>query len=193
MKIIILLIMCVALSATTFAQSSGDRNLKNDELTQKAVQVFTNHFLDRKKAADHVEELRALTRNTPYDFRSVIIASARMLQSEMSLSEARQVLIGAMEAAAALPQSEKDLVLEKITEILCQMYANDRSTYPYLKQLHILGLPVFEIIASAVGRKMDYVFEMSENNKFSPRPLTVTLGQQFAIRYKGSAARLAAK
>ncbi|HWQ32294.1 MAG TPA: hypothetical protein VNQ79_05375 [Blastocatellia bacterium] len=181
--------LLVLLSVVTAAQSAKERSLLDDEVTKKGQALFTDLFLDKKKASDHVEELRSFTWQTPYDFKVVMAVSYQMLSIRIPPDEAKEILLGAMEASAALDLSEKDKVLMRVVAHLCEMYAENDTTWPHLTKLQELGLPVFEIIGAATDLKPQKVTEMSRRNQLRARPAVKILGRQFYVKYRGSAAK----
>jgi hypothetical protein len=191
-RLLSIFVLIVIFTGHCLGQSPQDRGLVDDELNARAVELFTDLLLDKDKAQNHISELRTLTWNTTHTFPVVLGISHQLLSWKYPLNDVKKLLAPCMDAAAALPLSEKDKVLPKIACLIGRMQLEKEDTLEYLKALEELGLPVFSFLAEASGVKRDKVISISREKRLRPKGAGDLILEGFEIHYGGAAAKLAA-
>jgi len=121
---------------------------------------FTTMLGSAEKAKSFLKELQEFAKATPFTFKGLVGSTQMLIAMGFSAEEAIPMLKAIGDTAAGLGAGE--FGIQRITRALGQMRAKGKISAEEMRQLAEMGVPAWEILATAIGVTIPKAMKMAE-------------------------------
>ena len=121
---------------------------------------FTTMLGSAEKAKSFLNDLQKFAKETPFSFKGLVASTQQLIAMGFSAEEALPMLRAIGDTAAGLGAGE--FGIQRITRALGQMRAKGKISAEEMRQLAEMGVPAWEILATAIGVTIPKAMKMAE-------------------------------
>ena len=121
---------------------------------------FTTMLGSAEKAKSFLDDLQKFAKETPFSFKGLVASTQQLIAMGFSAEEALPMLRAIGDTAAGLGAGE--FGIQRITRALGQMRAKGKISAEEMRQLAEMGVPAWEILATAIGVTIPKAMKMAE-------------------------------
>lgn len=155
------------------ATAAGLTGIKTAAAMQNAEIAFTTMLGSGKKAKKFIEELTAFAAKTPFDFPGLQTAAGQLIAAGIDSKNVIPIMTSLGDVTAGVGTGAEGI--QRATNALQQMIAAQRITGEDLNQLRGAGIPVYDLLASALGKSKKEVADLAMNAKLGKPALDAML------------------
>lgn len=160
-----------------------DRGLQFQDIVESAAVGFKTMLGSEQAARQHLNELQKFAASTPFEFRDLIGYSQELQGMGFEAKEIIPTLTSVGDALSAMGRTDH---IESVIEALGKMKAMGRVSGEEIRRIAETGIPVYKILANAVGLTTKQVQKLAEENKLNADEAINILTQELESKYKGS-------
>jgi tape measure domain-containing protein len=161
----------------------AQRGLEFDDIVETAMIGFSTMLKSEDEAKKHLESLKKFAATTPFEFRDLIGYSQELQGMGFQAKEIVPTLTAVGDALSAMGRTDH---IESVIEALGKMKAMGRVSGEEIRRIAETGIPVYKILADAVGLTTKQVQKLAEENKLNADEAINILTQELESKYKGS-------
>jgi len=183
-----------ALLAAGFIVLTGSIAYSQRAPTQDEIdraQLVLGRVLNSESDAEHhLLFLQSYIEQSPWQFRTVVDISQKLLSAHESLGDVQRAIVACGDAAVAASVEDDDLVFERITFALFAV-RSERTVISALSELESAGIPVYDLLSAMTGLSPAKTRALAEAGRVNPKGTFQVLLDAFERKYQGLAAKRA--
>jgi tape measure domain-containing protein len=127
--------------------------------------AFTTLLGSGERAMGFLEELRAFSASTPFEFPELADAGKKLLAFGFAAEDIIPMMTSIGDAVGALGGGQPEI--ERVTMALGQMRAKGKVSAEEMMQLAEMGIPAWQMLADSMGLSVAEVMKLSEQGKIA--------------------------
>jgi len=186
----IMMILCLLL-LTGNAQAVS-RHQDDEQLKQGTYEVLARLLKSEVDAASLVKSLSDYQPRSPYQLETLLSLAQKLVVAKFSASDTYTMIVVCGDAVAALDGD--DVGLGRLALQMAGLRnSHDGEAFYYLEWLDGVGLPVWDMLAEATGKKASQMRELARDGRLKEDVVCSILLKQFYSKYEGMAEIVAKK
>jgi tape measure domain-containing protein len=127
-----------------------------------------------QKAQAFLKDLRAFAAATPFEFPELATAASSLISVGIETSKVIPIMTTLGNVTSGMGTGSDGV--KRATVALQQMNAAGRITGEDLNQLRDAGIPVYDLLAGAIGKSKEEVAKLAQNGKLGKKELDLMMG-----------------
>jgi hypothetical protein len=187
--------VCVTALLVLLGAASAYSQATDAQASKEALIVYKQLLGDEKQAETAVNAARTLTANSPFDFKTAIDATTRLVNLKFPPAKMLELLTVSADTAVGTQTGSfmrgRTFInmAETIAEIL--RLEDGRNIYRGLTKLSLVGVPVFEALGDQLGVSAEEARRLTIEGGFVPDKTVGWIIDYCKKRYAGLAKKIA--
>jgi len=182
-------ILTLAIIVLAGSIAYSQRAPTKDEI-DRAQLVLGRVLKSESDAEHHLLFLESYVERSPWQFRTVIDISQKLLLAHESLADVQQAIVACGDAAVAATVEDDDAIFERIVFALFAV-KSDRGVLTGLSELESCGIPVYDLLGEMTGMTPAKARSLAEAGRIKPKGAFQILMDAFGRKYHDLAAKRA--